>query len=321
MNRVKITNLTKTFPATRSWLRTIKTPAFTAVNAISFSIAEGENVGLLGPNGAGKTTTIQMLLGTLTTTSGDINYFGKNFFSHRSDILQHVGFASTYVQLPRRLTVAQNLHIYGRLYGMNHAVRAEQIKKYLKEFDMWDLRDKQTGLLSAGQIARITLIKAFLARPKVVLLDEPTAALDPDIATQVRAFILQQQKQYGVSFLFTSHNMSEVTEVCDRVLVLRRGEIVANNTPEQLAASVANARVELMVGDGLKRTVAYAQKNKLPHNVHGRLIDIEVDEDKLAQLLQGLAHAGVHYTSIAIKKPKLEDYFLHMSKQEREKKT
>lgn len=315
MNVLEVVDLKKTFPAKKTFFGKIKSAEFTAVNSISFSIKEGENVGLLGPNGAGKTTTIQMLLSTLKPTSGAINYFGKNFFKHRSDILQYVGFASTYVKLPGRLTIQENLDIYGRLYGLTHAQRVERIKKYLVLFDIWHFRDRQAGLLSAGQATRLMLAKAFLSDPKIVLLDEPTAALDPDIAQEVRNFVMEQQKERGVSFLFTSHNMNEVTQVCDRVLVMQRGKIIANNTPYELAATACNTHIALMVGDGLKRTVAYAQTNNLVYNVQGRYIEIEVEENKIAQLLQGLAHAGVQYTSIEIKMPQLEDYFLHISQQ------
>lgn len=318
MYLLSVDQLVKIFPAQKTWWGREKSPEFKAVNGISFSIHQGENVGLLGSNGAGKTTTIQMLLSTLLPTSGNITYFGKNFFTHRSEILQHVGFASTYVRLPGRLTVLENLHLYGKLYGLPHAKRVEAIAYYLKRFDFWHLRDQETCSLSAGQRTGVMLAKAFLAEPKIVLLDEPTAALDPDIAQEVRTFVIQQQKERGVSFLFTSHNMSEVNQICDRVLVMQKGVIIANNTPQQLAASVSKVRVDLMIGDGLKRAIAYAQNQGLVYMLHGRTIEIEIDEQSIAHLLQALAGFGVHYTEIGIKKPSLEDYFLHLVKKGRE---
>lgn len=313
---LQVTQLTKTFPAKEKGQE-----PFVAVDHISFSMGSGEILGLLGPNGAGKTTTIQMLLSTLTPTSGQISFFGKDFFKHRCEILQDVGFASTYVSLPAHLTVQENLAVHGRLYGITGNKLSERIEKFLNAFGVWKLRFKEAGTLSAGQKTRVLLAKAFLTQPKIVLLDEPTAALDPDIALEVRRFVLNQQREQKVSVLFTSHNMDEVTEVCDRVLVLRSGKIIADNTPDALAASVSTTRVHLVVGDGLKRTIAYAQTHKLPHVIQERWIAIEVDEHKIAELLTGLAHAGVSYSQIWIEKPSLEDYFLHVAQQQRKAKT
>lgn len=310
-----VDRLFKKFPARKGWFGAIKQPAFTAVDGISFSIKSGEILGLLGPNGAGKTTTIQMLLSTLKPTSGSITYFGKNFFTHRSEILQQVGFASTYVKLPPRLSILTNLDIYGRLYGIPHAKRLENIERHLRFFGMWDLRNREVGLLSAGETTRVMIAKAFMADPKIILLDEPTAALDPDVARDVRQFMLYQRENHGVSFLVTSHNMDEVTEVCDRVLFLKKGKIIADNTPWDLAADFDVSRVHLLVGDGMKRTVQYASEQKLPFTIEERWITIEVDEKEIATLLNGLARAGIEYSQISIDKPTLEDYFLYTVKE------
>lgn len=288
---------------------------FTAVDHISFDLQEGEILGLLGPNGAGKTTTIQMLLSTLKPTSGEITYFGKNFYEHRSEILQQVAFASTYINLPHRLTIRENLDVYGRLYGLSKNERNHRMEKFLKFFGVWNQRDKPMNATSAGQTTRVMLAKAFMAHPRIALLDEPTASLDPDIAHVVRAFVLEQQKEYNVSILFTSHNMAEVAEVCDRVMFLQGGKIVANDTPENLARSVSISKVDLIVGDGLKRTIEYAKKHDLAHEVEARSISLSVDEHKIAQLLAGLAQAGVEYSQISIEKPTLEAYFLQLSKE------
>jgi ABC-2 type transport system ATP-binding protein len=209
---------------------------FTAVDKISFELKKGEILGLLGPNGAGKTTTIQMLLGTLTPTGGEINYFGQDFSAHRSEILDQVNYASAYSNLPWRLTVEENLQVYARMYGVKD--RRGRIDRLLHEFDVSELRRKTMDGLSAGQKTRVTLCKAFINYPKLILLDEPTASLDPDIAARVRQFLLAQQREYSVSMLFTSHNMAEVTEVCDRVIFLKQGKIVAQDTPENLAKKV-----------------------------------------------------------------------------------
>jgi ABC-2 type transport system ATP-binding protein len=260
-----------------------------------------------------------MLLGILTPSSGSIQYFGKELQEHRSEILKQVTFASAYVKLPGKLTIYENLDVFGRLYGVPHGIRQERIKKFLKLFGMWEIKDKETGVLSAGQMTRVMLAKAFVPHPKLVLLDEPTASLDPDVAAEVRTFVLQQKKDEGLSVLFTSHNMDEVTQVCDRVLVMQNGSIIADNTPWQLAASVASCRVHLMVTDGLKRTVEYAENNTLPHKISERWIEIEVDEAKVAEMLTALAQAHVQYSQIYIDQPKLEDYFLSIVKKKNNK--
>jgi ABC-2 type transport system ATP-binding protein len=308
---LEVRKLTKIFQK-RGWFKPATEP-FYAVTDVSFTLNEGEILGLLGPNGAGKTTIAQMLLGTLTPTSGTITFFGRDFARHRSVILKSVGFASAYTRLPARLTVRENLQVYARLYGVPTTQINSSIEHFLKAFDAWDLVNKEISGLSAGQLTRIMLAKAFVSRPKVVLLDEPTASLDPDIAHEVRYFVLQQQKEEGTSIIFTSHNMDEITELCGRVLVLLYGEIIASDTPHRLAASVAQARVELIILDGMKRAQTYAQQHSLKHHVRDRLIEIEVDEKNIASLLAAFAQAGIVYSHISIEKPTLEDYFLHVA--------
>jgi ABC-2 type transport system ATP-binding protein len=288
---------------------------FTAVDKISFSLKEGEILGLLGPNGAGKSTTISMLLGVLSPTGGVIKYGDKDFQQHRSEILQSVTFASTYVEMPWRLTVMENLTVYGLLYGLSHDEFKHRAKKFLDFFGVWNQRHKGMKQLSAGQVTRVMLAKAFIPYPKIVLLDEPTASLDPDAAHEVRQFVLEQQKEYGTSILYTSHNMDEVTEVCDRVVFLRHGKIVAIDTPHNLAASVSVAHMRLQVKDGLKRTERFAQEKGLEAVIDGREIEIALDEHQIAAFLQQLAGEDIEYTQITISKPTLEDYFLTQSKQ------
>src|SRR3989344_2466688 len=221
---LKVKNLTKSFGD------------FTAVDRVSFELKKGEILGLLGPNGAGKTTTIRMLLGTLKPTSGQIEYFGKDFFANRSEVLQEINYASAYSRLPWRLTAGENLDVYARLYGVKN--RKERIDNLMREFEVSEIKNKTMDGPSAGQSTRVMLCKAFINYPKLILLDEPTASLDPDIASRVRQFLLRQQEEYQVSMLFTSHNMKEVTEVCDRVIFLKNGKIIAEDTPENLAKRV-----------------------------------------------------------------------------------
>src|SRR3972149_2669165 len=302
-------NLTKIFPPEKKGGR-----PFTAVDDISFKLREGQILGLLGPNGAGKSTTISMLLGTLSPTFGSIRYFDKDFAKHKSESLQHVTFASTYIKMPWRLTVWENLMVYGMLYNVQGKVFDARMERFLNFFGVWEQRHKTMNMLSAGQVTRIMLAKAFLPYPKIVLLDEPTASLDPDIAHQVREFVKLQREEYGVSILYTSHNMEEVTDVCDEVMFLKHGQIVAVDKPLNLARSVKTARMRLLVKDGLKRTQKFAKAQALPVSIEGREVIIEIDEQAIAQFLEKLAAEKISYSQIAVDKPTLEDYFLQMSK-------
>lgn len=311
---LQVDRLEKIF-TTRSWLTRAIKKEFIAVNKISFDIKKGEILGLLGPNGAGKTTTIQMLLGTLTPSGGAILYFDKDFATHRSEILQHVGFASAYSKLPGKLTVYENLDVFGRLYGLSHGERQQRIARLLEIFNIADLRNKLARNLSAGQTTRAILAKAFLPNPEIVLLDEPTASLDPDIAHDIRQFILQQQRERNISIIFTSHNMDEVAEVCDRVVVMKNGNIVATDTPAHLAASISVTRVELIISEGIEACMAYLTSHQLIHTQEKNSIIVEIDEHKVSELLSSLANVGVHYSQISINKPTLEDYFIRLAKQ------
>jgi ABC-2 type transport system ATP-binding protein len=303
-----VRNLRKVYP---------RKPPFVAVDGISFNLGEGEILGLLGPNGAGKTTTIQMLLSTLKPTSGEILYFGKNFFKYRSEILKNVVFASTYVSLPWMLTVKQNLEIFARLYEVPTSELSTRMDELLKRFGIYEKKQATVSQLSAGQITRLMLVKAFMVRPKVVLLDEPTASLDPDISQDVCQFVIDQRERFGVSILYTSHNMAEVAEVCDRVLFLRHGRIIADGDPEKLARSVSTSRVQLVVGDGMKRTMMIAERLEMPYRVEHRTIELLLDETQIAVLLTALAQAGVSYSNINIIQPTLEDYFLRMVEEDK----
>lgn len=305
---LSVRNLRKVYPGKKPYI---------AVDDISFDLSRGEILGLLGSNGAGKTTTIQMLLSTLTPTSGSIVYFGKDFFKHRSEILRDVVFASTYVSLPWMLTVRQNLNIFGRLYGLSPYDLRQSAESLLLRFGILGKIDSPVSRLSAGQITRLMLVKAFMVHPKIVLLDEPTASLDPDIAQDVCQFVLEERDKSGLSILFTSHNMTEVAEVCDRVLFLQNGQIIADDVPDTLAYSVSTCRVQLLVGDGMKRTIMVCDQLKMPYRVDHRTIEVQLDENRIAELLSSLAHAKVSYTNIYIIQPTLEDYFLHMVQQGR----
>ncbi|NCN58814.1 hypothetical protein COW99_03425 [Candidatus Roizmanbacteria bacterium CG22_combo_CG10-13_8_21_14_all_38_20] len=307
-NVLNVQNLTKVYKPTEK-----KGKPFCAVNKISFSLQDGEILGLLGPNGAGKSTTIAMLLGVLTPTSGEISYFDKDFAQSRSEILQSVTFASTYISFPWRLSVWENLKVYGRLFGVTGATFNDRTTRFLKFFGVLNQKNKTMNQLSAGQITRIMLAKAFIPHPKIVLLDEPTASLDPDIAHQVRLFIRKQQEEFRTSIIYTSHNMEEVTDLCARVVFLKQGNIIATDTPENLAKTITTCKMHLVIKDGLKRTINFSKEQGLEIESDNREVAITLEETQIAEFLSKLAKSGIQYTQISIDKPTLEDYFLAKS--------
>ncbi|MCC6127802.1 MAG: ABC transporter ATP-binding protein, partial [Chlamydiae bacterium] len=271
----------------------------------------GEILGLLGPNGSGKTTTIQMLLGTLASSYGQIFYFGKDFAKHRSEVLQDISFASTYTSLPYTLTIAENLRCFGRFYGISDV--DSRIDPLLDRFGILDKKYVLVSSLSAGQITRLVLVKAFFTKPKIVLLDEPTASLDPDVSSDVCKFLLEQRESRGLSILFTSHKMKEVADLCDRVIFLKNGKIFADDLPENLAKSVSGHRLRLTISDGMKRTIALAVQRSAPYKVEHRSIELSLDEKEIPSFLQSLMQQGGSYISIQIQEPSLEDYFLQIA--------
>ncbi|OGN64061.1 MAG: hypothetical protein A3E80_02560 [Chlamydiae bacterium RIFCSPHIGHO2_12_FULL_49_9] len=288
-----------------------------AVDGISFELGAGEILGLLGPNGSGKTTTIQMLLGTLSFSSGEIYYFGRDFPKHRSEVLQKVSFASTYTSLPWLLTVQENLEVMGRLYGIGPKEASKRFFPLLERFGILDKKDVRVSALSAGQITRLVLVKAFFIDPKIVLLDEPTASLDPEMAKEICQFILEEREKRGLSILFTSHKMDEAAQLCDRVIFLKNGKIIANDVPKKLARSISAFQVRLVVPDGMKRTVALAEKEKLSYQVERRTIQVTLEEGQIPTFLTALAQEGVVYSNIKIEEPSLEDYFLQIARKQK----
>jgi ABC-2 type transport system ATP-binding protein len=204
-----------------------------AVDGVSFRVERGEIVGLLGPNGAGKTTTINMILGVLEPTSGTVKIEGLDVARRRSQALARTNFAAVYAPLPGNLTVQQNLRFFGLIYRV--AKLRQRIEELLAEFELDRFRHTKCGLLSSGEQTRVGLAKAMLNRPHLLLLDEPTASLDPAVARDIRAVILEIART-GTAVLWTSHNMVEVTEVCDRVLFLSHGRILLEGDPKKLPA-------------------------------------------------------------------------------------
>lgn len=203
-----------------------------AVNGISLSVAKGEVVGLLGGNGAGKTTTIGMIMGLVTPSSGSVRVFGVNMVDRRYEVLHRMNFESPYVDMPHRLTVRQNLDVFARLYGVEHA--SDRIRELAESLDLTDFIDRAAGQLSAGQKTRVALAKALINDPELLLLDEPTASLDPDTADWIRTRLETFRTRRNATILLASHNMAEVERLCDRVIIMKKGQIADQGTPDDL---------------------------------------------------------------------------------------
>jgi len=213
-----------------------------AVNDISFEVAGSEIVGLLGPNGAGKTTTINMILGTLAPTAGSVSVHGMDIVTHRSEVLKRTNFAAVYAPLPGNLTTYQNLYIFALLYDVKDA--RGRIEMLLERFDLKKFRNTKSGVLSSGEQTRLSLAKAMLNDPDLLLLDEPTASLDPAIARDIRTNIREFITRVNCGVLWTSHNMHEVETVCDRVLFLSHGKILLAGDPKTLPKEYHKANLE-----------------------------------------------------------------------------
>jgi ABC-2 type transport system ATP-binding protein len=213
-----------------------------AVDGIGFEVKPGSFTALLGGNGAGKTTTIAILLGLVSPNSGTIRILGQDFRRSAKAVLARMNFQSPYADLPRRLTVRQNLTVYARLYGVAKA--SQQIAWLAHELDLDGLLDRPLGELSAGQRTRAGLAKAFINRPELVLLDEPTASLDPDTADWVRGFLARYAAEAQATFFIASHNMLEVERLCDSVLMMRSGRIVDSGAPKELIAKYGRTTLE-----------------------------------------------------------------------------
>jgi ABC-2 type transport system ATP-binding protein len=215
---------------------------FVAVDGVSFQVCPGEIVGLVGPNGAGKTTTISMILGVLQPSAGEVRINGVDLAKQRGKALAHTNFGTAYAPLPGNLTVEQNLRVFGMIYGVKDL--QARIEQLLADYDLRDHRRTKAGLLSSGEQTRVTLAKAMLNHPKLLLLDEPTASIDPATARDIRSRIVASAEADGCGVLWTSHNMYEVTEVCDRVLFLSRGKILMEGEPEALVREHGAASLE-----------------------------------------------------------------------------
>lgn len=265
-----------------------------AVDGIDFDIRPGEIVGFLGPNGAGKTTTIRMLLNILTPTAGELEIFGLHFARHRSQILRQMNASSGSLSLPGKLTAIENLQVFADLYCVPHPDR--RIAELVARFDLQKLLKKSLYSLSTGQQVRVALAKAFLNRPRLLLLDEPTASLDPDVADRIRGILMTAVREEGTTVFLTSHNMAEVEQVCTRVLFLSEGKIKAEGTPQELAQRIRRWTIAIRTRDG-------------------RSLREELDRDHVGPYVTDLVRQGAEIASISVEEPSLEDFFVHSARQ------
>jgi ABC-2 type transport system ATP-binding protein len=227
---IAVDQLVKVYGATR------------AVDGISFALAPGSMTGLLGGNGAGKTTTIAMILGLVMPTSGSAKVLGAEMPRQRYQVLHRMNFESPYIDMPHRLTVRQNLKVFGKLYAVEGL--GARIAEIAEQLELREFLDRPTGKLSAGQKTRVALAKALINQPDVLLLDEPTASLDPDTADWVRARLESFRKQRGATVLLASHNMAEVERLCERVIMMKRGRIEDDDAPERLLTRYGRQTLE-----------------------------------------------------------------------------
>lgn len=213
-----------------------------ALDGFSFKLHRGEVLGLLGANGAGKTTAMNCLLGLTLPTSGDLTAFGTPLHANRIEILRRANFSSAYTALPGNLLVWQNLLVFARIYGVPNP--KQKIAELLDLLEIPHLDKRVTGQLSAGESTRVNLVKAFLNDPELLMLDEPTASLDPDIADKVRKVVRKVQRERSIGILYTSHNMRDIEEVCDRVIFLHKGRIVCEGTPGEIVSRSSSNSLE-----------------------------------------------------------------------------
>ena len=228
---IKVQNLTKKFNN------------YLAVNNINFTLKKNKTLGLLGPNGCGKTTTIGMMLGLITPTSGEVLIDNKNVDNaNRNDLLSKMNFASPYIELPKKLTVKENLEVYGRLYGIENLKK--RITEISEDLNLRNFLNKKTGELSSGQKNRVSLAKSLINKPDVLFLDEPTASLDPDIGDFVRQYIETYKSKNQITILLASHNMKEVERLCDTVIMMKQGQIVDRGTCKDLISRHSRDNLE-----------------------------------------------------------------------------
>lgn len=286
---------------------------YEAVKGISFDVPKGKIIGLLGPNGAGKTTTIQILLGITLHNGGTIRYFGKDFAKNKEYCLQRINFTSSFNTLQGRISVYENLIVFAHLYEVENP--KNKIKEFAEYFEITELLNKQYHYLSAGQKTRVNLIKSLLNNPELILMDEPTASLDPDIADKTLQLIEKLNKEDGVSILYTSHDMEEVTRICDEVIFLNHGEIVAKNTPLGLTKMIKHSNLTLMFDAERKKVDSILREENYDFSFpNNQTVSIQTEEEFIPKIIFSLGKKDIWITDIEVKKPTLEDVFLEIAR-------
>ncbi|GAC1315826.1 MAG: hypothetical protein NVSMB2_08010 [Chloroflexota bacterium] len=286
---------------------------YRAVDGVTFTVPRGRIVGLLGPNGAGKTTTIQMLVGVTLPDGGTIRYFGHDLHRERAACLQRINFSSSYNNLQSRITVWENLLVFARLYRIPRP--EAKIRELGAYFGIDGYMNQRFLTLSAGQRTRVNLVKALLNDPEVILMDEPTASLDPDIADRMLSLIESLREARDLAIVYTSHQMEEITRICDEVIFLDRGRIVAHDTPTGLTQRLSTTHVRVAFS-GAPQTVLDALR---PTFTDVDLADADVvvvgtPVDRVPDVLLAIANTGVTMRDVDIRKPTLEDVFLQIAR-------
>lgn len=284
-----------------------------ALDGVSFSIGRGVVLGLLGPNGAGKTTCIDILLGSTLPNAGKIEYFGEDFFTNKQAVLRRINFASAYHNLQFRTSVRENLQVFAHLYEVsNPRAKIDELVSY---FQIEDIVNRRFGDLSAGQRTRVSLIKSLLNEPDLLLMDEPTASLDPDIADKTLSLIETLRRDRELSILFTSHNMDEVTRICDEVIFLNKGRIEAQGTPRELMQSIPESELRLSFEGDSAALRRYFDARSNVHTFEGDChVAIVTRDGDIPRIINDLGGLGIKVTDIDIKKPDLQDVFLQIAR-------
>jgi ABC-2 type transport system ATP-binding protein len=287
--------------------------SYKAVDGISFEVPRGKIIGLLGPNGAGKTTTIHALLGITLHNAGNIKYFGKDFETNREHCLQRINFTSTFNTLQGRISAYENLMVFSYLYKVENPQK--RIEEFAGYFEIENLLSHRYWDLSAGQKTRVNLIKALLNKPELILMDEPTASLDPDIADKTLTLIEKLNKEDKVSILYTSHDMEEVTRICDEVIFLDRGKIVAKDSPLGLTKRITDSTLIISFDAPVGKVETFLRDKKYNYSFTRKFtVKIETEEKFIPKIIFGLGEANIWITDIEIKKPTLEDVFLDIAR-------
>ena len=285
--------------------------SFEALKGISFDLKRGETLGFLGPNGAGKTTTIQILLQLITPEKGQVNIFGMPSFAHREAVLGRMNFTSAYANLFGALSVRENLKVFAMLYGIKGTKR---INDLIDEFSANDLRDKKAQTLSSGQLTRVMIIKALLNEPELLLLDEPTSSLDPDMAARFRDVLKETREKRGISMLYTSHNMSEIEEMCDRVIFLSHGRIVANDSPQKLTGLIPDHMLSVSFEKRPDDLDKFLKHRRIEAKNDEGILRIVATNEAIPAILKEMYNADYKIKNISIDEPDLEDVFLKFAR-------